>query len=66
MKGVWKGKSGTSQHFVPLIRELLDGYDVTFEWVPREKNKEADMLSSMAYKQYCSKQGRDAVFMKRR
>ena len=66
MKGVWKGKSRTSQHFVPLIRKLLDGYDVTFEWIPREENKEADMLSSMAYKQYCSKQGRDAVFMKRR
>ena len=66
MKGIWEVKSETSQRFVPLIRKLLDGYDVTFEWVPREENKEADMLCSMAYKQYCSKQGRDAVFMKRR
>lgn len=66
MKGVWKVRSKTSQHFVPLIWKLLDGYDVTFEWIPREENKEADMLSSMAYKQYCSKQGRDIIFMKRR
>jgi len=66
MKGIWEVKSRTSQHFVPLIRKLLDGYDVTFEWIPREENKEADMFCSMAYKQYCSKQGRDAVFMKRR
>ena len=66
MGGIWEVKSRTSQHFVPLIRKLLDGYDVTFEWVPREENQEADMFCSMAYKHYCSKQGRDAVFMERR
>ncbi len=55
MKGIWEVKSRTSQHFVPLIRKLLDGYDVTFEWIPREENKEADMFCSMAYKRYLFK-----------
>ena len=52
MSGAWKVKSMTSQRFVPLIWELLDGYDVTFEWIPRDENAEADLLSAEAYKQY--------------
>jgi ribonuclease HI len=65
MTGTWKVKSMTSQRFVPLIWELLDGCDVTFEWIPRDENAEADLLSAEAYKQYCAEHGCDVVFMKR-
>jgi ribonuclease HI len=65
MSGTWKVKSMTSQRFVPLIWELLDGYDVTFEWIPRDENAEADLQSAEAYKHYCVEHGYDVIFMKR-
>lgn len=52
MKGIWRVKSATSRFFVPLILRLLEGKKVAFIWIPREKNKEADMLSKIAYKRY--------------
>lgn len=52
MKGMWQIKSATSKHFVPKIRKLLEGKKVNFIWIPRERNKEADMLSRVAYKRY--------------
>jgi ribonuclease HI len=30
--------------------------DVTFQWVPREKNEEADKLSRVAYERFRNKQ----------
>ncbi len=65
MNGIWKVKSKTLQRFVPLIWDLLDGYDVTFEWIPRDENVEADLQAAEAYKQYCVEHDYDVVFMKR-
>ena len=52
MKGIWQVKSETSRRFVPKIRKLLKGKNVIFEWIPRKKNEEADMLSRVAYNRY--------------
>lgn len=52
MKGEWKISSATSKRYVPLIRKLLQGMDVSFSWVPREENEEADKLSRVAYQRY--------------
>ncbi|MDI6903812.1 MAG: ribonuclease HI [Methanocellales archaeon] len=52
MTGVWQIRSETSRRFVPQIRTLLKGKKVSFVWIPREKNSEADMLSRVAYKRY--------------
>ena len=52
MKGIWQIKSATSRYFVPKIHKLLQGKKVTFMWIPREQNDEADMLSRVAYKRY--------------
>ena len=52
MTGVWRISSGTSKKYVPQIKRLLEGKDVTFSWVPREENEEADKLSRVAYEKY--------------
>jgi ribonuclease HI len=53
MSGSWKVNSETSMRYVPEIRELFQGKDVTFVWVPREENEEADKLSRLGYESYC-------------
>jgi len=52
MRGEWKISSATSKKYVPQIRKLLQGKDVSFFWVPREENEEADKLSRVAYQRY--------------
>lgn len=54
MKGEWKVNSATSKKYVPKIKKLLEGKDVSFVWVPREENAEADGLSRLAYERYQS------------
>jgi ribonuclease HI len=39
--------------YVPDIKRLLEGMDVSLSWVPREENEEADELSRVAYESYC-------------
>jgi ribonuclease HI len=55
MKGEYKISSTTSKRYVPQIKLLLQGMDVSFVWVPREENEEADKLSRRAYKRYQSR-----------
>jgi ribonuclease HI len=52
MKGQYRISSATSKKYVPEIKRLLQGKDVSFEWVPREENEEADGLSRMGYESY--------------
>jgi len=52
MKGEWQVNSATSRKYVPEIKRLLEGMDVSFVWTPREENEEADKLSRVAYERY--------------
>lgn len=52
MKGEWQVNSATSKKYVPEIKLLLGGMDVSFVWTPREENQEADELSRVAYERY--------------
>ncbi len=52
MKGQYRVSSATSKKYVPEIRKMLEGRDVSFLWVPREENEEADGLSWMGYESY--------------
>jgi ribonuclease HI len=52
MKGEWRVRSATSRRYVPDIKRLLTGRDVSFVWVNREENEEADELSREAYRRY--------------
>jgi ribonuclease HI len=55
MKGEYKISSETSKRYVPQIKQLLQGMDVSFVWIPREENEEADKLSRLAYTSYKNK-----------
>ncbi len=52
MNGQYKVSSATSKKYVPEIKRLLSEKDVSFQWVPREENEEADGLSRMGYESY--------------
>ncbi len=50
MKGEWKVKKGAYLEEYLKARELASGFvDLEFEWIPREKNSEADELTNIAY-----------------
>jgi probable phosphoglycerate mutase len=49
MSGRWQIKHPTLQTLAQQARELVDGFGgVTFEWIPRERNKDADRLANEA------------------
>lgn len=49
MSGRWKIKHAPLQTLADQVRELVAGFDrVTFEWIPRARNKEADRLANEA------------------
>ena len=55
MTGKYKVKS---PHLFPLYnqaKELTKDMDVTFLYIPREQNKEADFLANEGVKQHCMK-----------
>lgn len=54
MNGSWSINSSTSRFFVPVIKSILSGRQIRFQWIPREENKEADILSEEAFNLYCS------------
>jgi ribonuclease HI len=46
----WKVKGGMYVEKLKEARELMRNFgSVTFEWVPREQNSEADLLTRVAY-----------------
>ena len=52
MQGIY---SVNATRIIPLYnkaQELTKGLNVRFEWIPREKNEEADWLSHKAYEEY--------------
>lgn len=49
MSGRWQIKHPPLQTLARQARELVDGFTrVTFEWIPRERNKHADRLANEA------------------
>ncbi len=53
MEGGWKIKGGMYVEKLKEVRDLLRGFgSVKFEWIPREKNAEADLLTRVAYEKY--------------
>ena len=48
----WKVKGGEYVTKLAEVRDLMKGFgSVTFEWVPREQNEEADLLTRVAYEE---------------
>ncbi len=49
----WKVKGGGYLSKLKEARDLIGGFGpVAFEWVPRERNAEADLLSRVAYEKH--------------
>jgi ribonuclease HI len=55
MKGEYRVNSATSKKYVPEIKKLLQGKEISFVWIPREENEEADKLSRVAYERFKNK-----------
>jgi len=59
LSGLWKIKGGEYIAILLDIRTLLPKFDdLTFWWVPRDLNKEADQLTRDVYEEYCRAKGR--------
>lgn len=65
MRGTWACHGGlyleTKKEADKLFRKL--NRPITFEWIPREQNEEADALSRSAYENYCKSHGIEALYM---
>jgi ribonuclease H / adenosylcobalamin/alpha-ribazole phosphatase len=49
----WKVKGGMYVAKMKEARDLMRGFgSIRFEWVPREQNQEADLLTRVAYDKY--------------
>ena len=49
----WKVKGGMYLEKLREVRELLKEFgSIRFEWVPREQNQEADLLTRIAYEKH--------------
>lgn len=56
MSGQWGVKSETMRQCYQEAKELEKYFKkVTYQWIPREQNEEADALSKQAYYEYRSK-----------
>ena len=53
MSGGWKVKGGMYVGKLKEARELIKGFgSMRFEWIPREENEEADLLTRVAYERH--------------
>jgi len=49
----WKVKGGMYVEKLKEVRELMKEFgSIRFEWIPREQNQEADLLTRIAYEKY--------------
>jgi ribonuclease HI len=65
MSGLWRVKGGLYLPAYLEARELVKAFkSVRFEWVPRERNEEADALSRLAYEEYCREHGLEPKYRK--
>ncbi len=58
MRGEWKRRKGGYLEKYKEASELTEKFArLSFQWVRREENKEADNLSRLAYEKYCRSKG---------
>jgi ribonuclease HI len=49
----WSTKGGTYVQKLKEARDLLKEFEpIAFEWIPRERNEEADLLSRVSYERH--------------
>ena len=58
LKGEYKVKSPSIVALFKRVRELITQFpSISFQWVPREKNREADALTNRAYAEFIAQKG---------
>lgn len=58
LKGEYKVKSPSIVGLFKRVRELITQFSsISFQWVPREKNREADALTNRAYAEFIAQKG---------
>ncbi|MEM1538313.1 MAG: ribonuclease HI [Candidatus Nezhaarchaeales archaeon] len=56
MNGLWRARGGLYyETFLKTLKLTRKFHKISFVWIPREENKEADSLSRQAYEEYCKK-----------
>jgi ribonuclease HI len=67
LSGMWKVKGGEYLPILLDIKTLLPKFDdLTFWWVPRDLNMEADQLTRDVYEEYCRAKGIKVKYSKGR
>jgi len=52
MSGLWQARRGPYIRWMNLAKELASLFkNISFQWIPRERNREADALSRAAYEE---------------
>jgi len=65
MRGEWEAKKGLYIETYKKAKELLPSFkNITFRWVPRDENQEADRLSRLAYREYVNQHQNDKDLFK--
>jgi ribonuclease HI len=66
MSGMWLVNGGLYYPAYQQSKKVSKLFgNIEYNWIPRERNKEADELSRRAYLEYCKKHDLKPVFMKR-
>lgn len=65
MKGSWRARRGLYLPEYEKAKQLRDRFsNITFSWVPRKENRDADRFSRRAYEDYCIRMGREVTYHK--
>lgn len=65
MNRLWKAYEGLYYpYYVEAVKLTQHFSNISFVWIPREQNKEADSLSRQAYEEYCKAKGRKPAYRK--
>jgi ribonuclease HI len=63
MRGEWEARKGLYIQTYEKVKQLLSSFkNISFRWVPREENQEADRLSRLAYSEYIGKHKGQKLF----
>jgi len=63
MSGRWQARSGLYYSMYERVAALAQEFEnVTWTWIPRERNELADSLSRKAYEMWCEAHGQEPVY----
>jgi len=55
LSGKWKVNAEIPKYFVRKIKPIIETLNISFTWIRRNQNYQADKLTKIAYENYCVK-----------